>query len=92
MKKFMVPLLLGAMAVSVPAWAWTHVSGSITSADPKAHEIVLDNGTTYTLTRSIDMTNLTAGDKVTYELKAREGRKRFSVEFDASGNVLEGKS
>jgi len=34
----------------------------------------------------------TVGDKVTYEVKAREGRKRFSIEFDASGNVLKGKS
>jgi uncharacterized membrane protein YkoI len=32
------------------------------------------------------------GDKVTYEVKAREGRKRFSVEFDSSGNILKGKS
>ena len=33
----------------------------------------------------------TAGDKVTYEVKAREGRKRFSVEFDADGKVIKGK-
>jgi len=32
------------------------------------------------------------GDKVTYEVKAREGRKRFSIEFDSSGKVLKGKS
>jgi hypothetical protein len=34
----------------------------------------------------------TVGDKVTYEVKAREGRKRFSIEFDSSGKVLKGKS
>ena len=34
----------------------------------------------------------TVGDKVTYEVKAREGRKRFSIEFDSSGKALKGKS
>jgi len=30
----------------------------------------------------------TAGDKVTYEVSAREGRKRFTMEFDSDGKVL----
>jgi hypothetical protein len=30
----------------------------------------------------------TVGDKVTYEVSAREGRKRFSMEFDSDGKVL----
>jgi len=29
-----------------------------------------------------------AGDRVTYEVSAREGRKRFSMEFDSDGKVL----
>jgi len=29
-----------------------------------------------------------AGDKVTYEVSAREGRKRFTMEFDSDGKVL----
>ena len=31
------------------------------------------------------------GDKVTYEVSAREGRKRFSMEFDSDGKVLPNK-
>lgn len=29
-----------------------------------------------------------AGDKVSYEVVARQGKKRFTIEFDASGKVL----
>lgn len=74
MKRFMVPLFLGALAVSAPAWAWSHVSGSITSIDPKAHEIGLDNGTTYTLQPSVQLSSLAVGDKVTVntEMKGKQ--------------------
>jgi len=30
----------------------------------------------------------TAGDKVTYEIVARQGKKRVTIEFDSSGKVL----
>ena len=30
----------------------------------------------------------TAGEKITYEVSARQGKKRISVEFDAGGKVL----
>ena len=30
----------------------------------------------------------TTSDKVTYEVSAREGRKRFTMEFDSDGKVL----
>lgn len=30
----------------------------------------------------------TAGEKITYEVSARQGKKRISMEFDASGKVL----
>lgn len=33
----------------------------------------------------------TAGDKVTYEVAARQGRKRISMEFDTAGKVLHSK-
>jgi hypothetical protein len=33
----------------------------------------------------------TAGDKITYEVAARQGRKRISIEFDAAGKVLSSK-
>jgi hypothetical protein len=60
-------LVIGAS----PSWAWSHVSGSITSVDPKAHEIVLDNGRTYTLQSDISLSNLAVGDKVTVNTETK---------------------
>src|SRR5438128_2987967 len=34
----------------------------------------------------------TAGDKVTYEVSAKQGRRRISMEFDSSGKVLSSKA
>lgn len=65
MKKFMVPVFLGALAVSAPAWAWSHVSGSITSINPSTRQIDLDNGRTYMVQANVDMTKLAVGEKVT---------------------------
>jgi len=33
----------------------------------------------------------TAGDKITYEVAARQGKRRISMEFDANGKVLSSK-
>lgn len=71
MKKFMVPMFLGALAVSAPAWAWSHVSGSINSIDPKARQITLDNGTTYTLGSKVKLSSLAVGDKVTVNTETK---------------------
>ena len=30
----------------------------------------------------------TSGDKVTYEIKAKQGRKRFTMEFDSDGKLV----
>jgi hypothetical protein len=76
MKKFMVPMFLGALAVSAPAWAWSHVSGSINSIDPKARQITLDNGTTYTLERKVQLSTLAVGDKVTVNTEMK-GKKHL---------------
>lgn len=65
MKRFMVPVFLGVLAVSAPAWAWSHVSGSITSINPSTRQIDLDNGRTYMVQANVDMTRLAVGDKVT---------------------------
>lgn len=74
MKKFMVPMFLGALAVSAPAWAWSHVSGSINSIDPKARQITLDNGTTYTLESKVKLSSLAVGDKVTVNTEMKGKR------------------
>jgi hypothetical protein len=74
MKKFMVPMFLGALAVSAPAWGWSHVSGSINSIDPKARQITLDNGTTYTLESKVKLSSLAVGDKVTVNTEMKGKR------------------
>lgn len=74
-KNTLVPLFAVAIAMlSGQSLAWTHVSGSITSIDPKARQIVLDNGTTYTLQRGVKLTDLAAGDKVTVNTEERGGQ------------------
>jgi hypothetical protein len=72
MKRFLVPLAAALIVIgSGPSWAWSHVSGSITSIDPSAHQIVLDNGRTYTLQSGISLSKLTVGDKVTVNTETK---------------------
>jgi hypothetical protein len=75
MKKFLVPMLVSLVTLGPgPVWAWSHVSGSIASINPSAHEITLDNGTTYKLQPAVDLHNLAAGDKVTVNTEAKNGQ------------------
>lgn len=71
MKKFMVPLSLAAMVVSMPAWASVQVSGSINSIDPNAREIVLDNGKTYSVQSNVDLARFAPWDKVTMDTQTK---------------------
>jgi hypothetical protein len=71
MRKFVVPVFLGALAVSVPAWAWSQVSGSITSIKPSTRQIDLDNGRTYMLQANIDLASLAVGDQVTVNAETK---------------------
>ena len=73
MRKLMIPLL-GLALISSPAWAWSKVTGSITSLDPKHHEIVLDNGQTYSVQSHVKLSSLTAGDKVTLNTEMKGKR------------------
>jgi hypothetical protein len=72
MKKFMVPLSLAVvMAIATPAWASAQVSGSISSIDPNAREIVLDNGKTYSVQPDVDLAKLAPWDKVTMNTETK---------------------
>jgi Cu/Ag efflux protein CusF len=76
MKKFLVPSIASLLMLgSSPVWAWSQVTGSINSIDPKAHEITLDNGTTYKLQASVDVSTLAAGDKVTVNTETKNGQQ-----------------
>ncbi|HZQ41497.1 MAG TPA: DUF1344 domain-containing protein [Rhizomicrobium sp.] len=73
MKKLIVPVF-GLALIAGPAWAWSEVTGSITSVDPGKHQIVLDNGKTYSLQADVKMSNLAAGDKVTLNSETKGKR------------------
>jgi Cu/Ag efflux protein CusF len=78
MRKALVPLFASAMvAISSPSWAWAQVTGSINSVDPEAREITLDNGTVYTLQRSVNLDNLSAGDKITVNTETTKAGKHL---------------
>jgi hypothetical protein len=82
MKKFMIPVFLGVMAMTTPAFAWAHVNGHITSIDSQARQIALDNGRTYTLDSHVKPDGLAVGDKVTVNaetVNAQNGGKQNIV-------------
>jgi hypothetical protein len=75
MKKFLAPLLaVAAIGLSGPSWAWSKESGNITSIDPNAHQIALDNGKTYSLQAAVNMASLAVGDKVTVTAEQQAGK------------------
>jgi hypothetical protein len=79
MKKAFVPLLaVVAIGLSSPSWAWSKVSGNITSIDPNAHQIALDNGKTYSLQGGVSVASLAVGDKVTVTTQAKAGKNVVS--------------
>jgi hypothetical protein len=85
MKKLLIPIAAMLIAVgSSPGLAWSHVSGSITSIDPNAHQIVLDNGKTYALQTDVDLTNLAVGDKVTLNTETK-GKQHIVNKVTKSG-------
>ena len=75
MKKTFVPLLVAvAVGISSPSWAWSKESGNITSIDPNAHQIALDNGKTYSLQAAVNVASLAVGDKVTVTTEEKAGK------------------
>lgn len=63
-------LTLGTGAVlAVP----TNVSGTITSLDKGKHQLVLDDGQTYSLQADIKADTLAVGDKVTVSSEMKDG-------------------
>ena len=75
MRKVAVFVLAGTMAMgSSFAWAWSDVSGTIDKIDSKSHEVVLDNGQTYMLEKSVKMASLKKGEKVTLSWEEQKGK------------------
>jgi uncharacterized protein YqfA (UPF0365 family) len=65
MKKTLIVPLAGALVFAATAAFADNVNGKVTMVDPKAHQVTLDNGTTYTAQASVDLTNIQVGDNVT---------------------------
>jgi len=85
MKKFLVPMTAVLIALgSSPSLGWSHVSGSITSIDPNARQIALDDGKTYTLQTDVSLTNITVGDKVTLNTETK-GKQHIVNKVTKSG-------
>jgi hypothetical protein len=63
-------LLLGTGAgLAVPA----NITGTITSLDKGKHQVVLDDGQTYSLQADIKADNLAVGDRVTVSSEKKDG-------------------
>ena len=74
MKKLVIPAAAALMAMSVSfAWA-ADVTGVIKSINANAHEIVLDDGKTYSLPQNINLNNFKEGDKVMVTAEVQNGK------------------
>jgi Cu/Ag efflux protein CusF len=74
MKKFVIPAAAALMAMSVSfAWA-ADVTGVIKSINANAHEIVLDDGKTYTVPQSMKLSDFKEGDKVMVSAEVQNGK------------------
>lgn len=86
MKKLLIPLAAFlVMAGSSAGWAWSHVEGSITSIDPNQHQLALDNGQTYTVRPSVNLSKLAVGDKVTVNAETTKSGKHIVNKVTKSG-------
>ena len=84
MKKLMIPAVAALMAVSVTfAWAGD-VTGVIKSINANAHEIVLDDGKTYSLPQNINISTFKEGDKVMVSAEVQNGKNVVSKVEKAS--------
>ena len=73
MRKLVIPAVAALMAMSVSAWA-ADVTGVIKSINANTHEIVLDDGKTYTVPQNMKLTDFKAGDKVMVSAEVQNGK------------------
>lgn len=75
MGKVAVFALAASFAMSTGfAWAWSDVSGTIDKVNTKNREVVLDNGQTYMIQKTVRMGNLKNGAKVTSSWEEQKGK------------------
>jgi Cu/Ag efflux protein CusF len=84
MKKFVLPAVAASMAMSVSfAWA-ADVMGVIKTINANAHEIVLDDGKTYTVPQNVNLSTFKEGDKVMVTAEVENGKNVASKVTKAS--------
>lgn len=75
MRKVVVFALAASFAMSTGmAWAWSDVSGTIDKINAKNREVVLDNGQTYMIQKTVRMGSLKKGEKVTFSWEQQKGK------------------
>ena len=76
MRKVAISVLAGmvVMGTSNFAFAWSDVSGTIDKVNIKTHEIILDNGQTYFVEKTVKMGRLKKGEKVTLSWEEQKGK------------------
>lgn len=75
MRKVALVALTASFAMSTGfAWAWSDVSGTVDKVNSKNREVVLDNGQTYMIQKTIRMGNLKKGAKVTLSWEQQNGK------------------
>ena len=75
MRKSLFPLVASILVLGTGAGlaAPTSVNGTITSRDKGKHQLVLDDGQTYSLQADIKADNLAVGDRVTVSSEQKDG-------------------
>lgn len=69
-----IAVTAAALAMSTAsAFAWSDVTGKISSVDSKMHKIVLDNGKTYMIEKKVAIASLKPGDTVTLSTERKNG-------------------
>ncbi len=86
MKKLMIAAgAASLLALSSLAAYADEAQGSITSVDPTAMTVTLDDGNTYTLPASVDAASLQIGEKVTIQYsKDADGKMAATTVMPAS--------
>jgi len=78
MKKIAVPAFAALVMSTSFAWAWNDVTGTIRNINAQSHEIILDNGKTYTLQGDVALGTFKVGDKVMVSTEVQNGKNMIN--------------
>jgi hypothetical protein len=73
-KTLFAPLLvIGSLALSVPAFAADKASGEIKSVDAAKHQLILADGKTFRVSKKVDLKQFKAGQTVNVDYTTKKG-------------------